>query len=55
MGGNFVGQDEENTSVYKRMKKRAYSTRADGYWPIKSIRGRRGRDDRYKDRRRGKL
>lgn len=54
MGGNFVGQDEENTSVYKRMKKRAYGTRADGYWPIKPIRGRRGRDDRYKDRRKGR-
>lgn len=53
--GNFKGQDENHNEVYHRIVKQAYQTYADGYCPMKPVRGRRARDTRYKDRRKGKL
>lgn len=53
--GNYVGDNEIDNHLYKRLRKRAYGTWADGYYPMKSIRGRRARPDKYKDKRKNKI
>ncbi len=45
---------EVNSRVYKRTRASKYAPWADGYAPMKFIRGRRARPDRYKDKRKGK-
>lgn len=55
ISGNFKGQNENNSQVRHRCLKQVYQTRANGVYPIKPIAGRRGRDTKYKDERKGKL
>ena len=46
---------EVNSRVYKHTRANKYAPWADGYAPMRPIRGRRARPDRYKDKRKGKL